>query len=698
MTTSLQTWRLDTPSQTVVVASFGDAPRVVYWAAPLPTTEDLQTIARMTVPDVGGSMLDVETPISLSPEVSRGFPGHPGLIAREADGKSIRLTLQDLKATQSDQELILWAGGQGLKLFWQFTVLKDSNVIALQTRLKADRPVLVDWLSTPVLPVAPHLSQLTDVSGRWRDEFQLNTQDWRPGLHVRENRTGRTDHAHFPGVIVSTNTTQNTSGEVLAAQYAWSGGHRMVAEHLQDGRRHLQFGHMPDDVREPVTDLSTALLYVTYGVTGLNHVARSSQHLTRHHVINFPDPDRPRPVHYNCWEAVYFDHTIADLKDIAGRAAHIGAERFVLDDGWFGNRDDDTTSLGDWTVDPRKYPDGLTPLIDHVHSVGMTFGLWVEPEMVNPESDLYRQHPQWLLGPSTQATARHQWVLDLSQKAVQEHLYWRLTELLSAYEIEYLKWDHNRVLPLHMAAQTEGLYALLDSLRAAFPHVEIESCASGGGRIDLGILARTHRVWLSDSNDALERLRMQHDAALFLPNEVVGSHIGPRHCHTTHRTFDIGLRAWTAAQRHMGFEADPRELTAEECEITQQVIAWYKANRDWLRTATTLRLDIPDPAYLGEVQVSADGTRFVAFIAHMTTAKWTQPQPIRLTGLNPNRTYSLTARANQDTPSWALKTTALQNDPTRSTVTTSGQSLMSLGLTLPQSFPATVWVIEGHVA
>ena len=185
---------------------------------------------------------------------------------------------------------------------------------------------------------------------------------------------------------------------------------------------------------------------------------------------------------------------------------------------------------------------------------------------------MHRAHPDWALGGADQTLGRQQKVLDMANPQVRDFIYDRMAAILSAYEIDYIKWDHNRVLPMPDAAQTRGSYALIDRLRADFPHVEIESCASGGGRIDFGILSRTQRVWLSDSNDALERLRMQHDAALFLPASVTGSHVGPRHCHTSGRVLEISLRAWVAAQRHMGFEMDPRELT--EAELIAERREW----------------------------------------------------------------------------------------------------------------------------
>ena len=401
--------------------------------------------------------------------------------------------------------------------------------------------------------------------------------------------------------------------------------------------------------------------------------------------------DADRPVHYNCWEAVYFDHKLPVLMNIADRAAKLGAERFVLDDGWFGERDDDTRSLSDWTVDPRKYPDGLTPLISHVHSLGMTFGLWFEPEMINTDSDIHRAHPHWALGSEDQILGRQQKALNMALPTVRDFLYDPMSAILHSNDIDYIKWDHNRVLPMPDASQTRGSYALIDRLRADFPHVEIESCASGGGRIDCGILQRTQRVWLSDSNDAKERLRIQHDAALFLPLSVTGSHVGPRHCHTSGRVLDITFRAWVAAQRHMGFEMDPRELDDHETKVLTEVTAWWKANRHWMQRADILRLESADEAVIAEQQLSREKDRFVVFAGKAETSTQIAPRPLRLTNLDPLAMYKIEL-INRDTAHHlsrgtpALKTRIME---------LSGAFLMNRGITLPWSFPERMWVVEG---
>ena len=466
----------------------------------------------------------------------------------------------------------------------------------------------------------------------------------------------------------------------------------MIAEELPDGRRQIQFGHAARMETQAASRFETAPLYLTYSGDGLNGCAVAFQRHARDRIVTWPKPGAPRPVHYNCWEAVYFDHQLPVLKDIATRAAKIGAERFVLDDAWFGERDDVTRSLSDWEVEPRKYRDGLGPLIEHVHGLGMTFGLWFEPEMINPDSDIHRAHPHWALGAEDQTLGRQQKAMNMALPEVRDFIFDRMSAILSTHDIDYIKWDHNRVLPMPDAAQTRGSYALIDRLRDAFPNVEIESCASGGGRIDFGILQRTQRVWLSDSNDALERLRIQHNAALFLPTVVTGSHVGPRHCHTSGRVLDIAFRGWVAAQRHMGFEMDPRELDEREEAVLTEITSWYKHNRDWMAEADLLRLDPADASIFAEQQMTRDGTRFVAFVGKSDTSPQVAPRPQRLTRLDPDARYRIRLVNRNSAPGLSRGTPILKDED----IEVSGAWLMSHGVTLPWSFPCHMWVLEGE--
>ncbi|WGW05626.1 alpha-galactosidase [Tropicibacter oceani] len=677
----MTTYRIDTTGQTLVFAEDGGLPCCLYWGPTLPESEDLGALAQAAGNDITGGMLDALPPLSILPEASRSFPGQPGLIAYR-DGLPL------YPGFKAAGERRYRCDATGLTLFLE--IKAENGVVTLAHRLEADTPITLHHLAAPVLP-GPQSGEILHFSGRWIGEFLPQRAPWQPGMLKREARTGRSGHEHPPLAFFLEDSATNTAGTAFGMHLAYPGGHVMIAEELPDGRRQIQWGKATG-TQTTGTEFHSADLLLTLSDKGLNGCATAFQRHIRDAVVTWPDPDRPRPVHYNCWEAVYFDHDLPTLKDIATRAAALGAERFVLDDGWFGRRDDDTSSLGDWQIDPRKWPDGLTPLIEHVQSEGMTFGLWVEPEMVNLNSDLARAHPDWILGPKDQIEGRQQRVLDLSLPEVREYLFDALDAILSSHDIDYLKWDHNRLLPIPDAAQADGILDLLWRLRAAHPQTEIESCASGGGRIDAGILRHTHRVWLSDSNDAIERLCIQHDAALLLPAAVTGSHVGPRQCHTSGRIIPMAFRAWVAAQRHMGFEMDPRELTEDEAETLKQVTTWWKENRHWTMSADILRLDSFDPAVTAEMQLAQDKSRFVLFAGQSQTSAQILPRPLRLTGLDPQATYRVSLLNKDEAHRLSRGAPALKSAP----LTLSGAALMTLGLTLPWRFAQTMWVLEGH--
>ncbi len=686
----MTTYRLDAGGQTLALAVTTGLPEVIYWGARLPDDENLETLALAAQHDLTGGMLDALPALSLTPEAGRAFQGQPGLVLSDANGTPLLPAFHFDRAEATRNHLRLINSTDGLTLIHDIRA-SQNGILTLQTELTSTTPIRLHWLAAPVLPAPQLASEMIDVSGKWTREFALNHVAWTPGIRLRESRTGRSGHEHPPYLILPETGCANTQGTAYALHYGWSGGHRMVAEELSDGRRQVQFGHATGAETEPGTHFQTAPLYAAFSTTGLNGIGTAFQRHIRQDIVQWPEPAKPRPVHYNCWEAVYFNHTLAGLTALADRAAALGAERFVLDDAWFGHRDDDTTSLGDWTVDPAKWPDGLHPLISHVHNLGMSFGLWFEPEMVNPDSDLFRAHPDWMLGPQDQTMGRHQMVLDLALPQVKNNLFAQISAILTEYPIDYIKWDHNRLLPVVDAAQTRGIYALFARLRAAHPDVEIESCASGGGRIDAGILAYTHRVWLSDSNDALERLRIQHDAALFLPAAITGSHVGPRKSHTSGRILPMAFRAHIAAQRHMGFEMDLAELTDDEAATLKSVTQWWKDNRHWTMTADILRLDAADPAIMAELQLAADGSRFIATAAQSETSTQILPRPLRLTGLDPAAQYKITLK----NPEVAAKQSRGPNALKKGPLTLSGQYLMTHGITLPAQWPATIFVVEG---
>jgi alpha-galactosidase len=359
---------------------------------------------------------------------------------------------------------------------------------------------------------------------------------------------------------------------------------------------------------------------------------------------------------------VYFDHDQERLMRLAERAAEVGVERFVLDDGWFTGRRSDAAGLGDWSVDPAVWPQGLGPLADHVRALGMDFGLWVEPEMVNLDSGLARAHPDWVLGPATGLgpSARNQYVLDLAHSDAHAYVAAALDALVTEYGIAFLKWDHNREVHEAVHApgdrpaahvQVEALYRLLDGLRARHPGLEVESCASGGGRIDLGILARTDRVWPSDCNDPVERQAVQRWTGQLLPPELVGTHVGAAASHTTARVTTDSFRLATALFGHAGIEQD---LTACPPEEIARLTAWsalYRELRPLLHSGRTVRADLEDRARLLHGVVAADGSAALYCWARLATSPEGQSGRVRLPGLDGAGRYRLRVRTELGLPS-----------------------------------------------
>ncbi|WP_460802508.1 alpha-galactosidase [Microbacterium sp. GXF6406] len=401
---------------------------------------------------------------------------------------------------------------------------------------------------------------------------------------------------------------------------------------------------------------------------------------------------RPRPVTLNTWEAVYFDQSLERLAPLVDRAAQVGVERFVLDDGWFLGCTDDKRALGDWIVDPERWPDGLGPLIERVESAGMEFGLWVEPEMISGNSDLARRHPDWLLTDASSPTRRWQHVIDLANPDVSAHLFERLDALLSEYPIRYLKWDHNRdVLVEGTGAQVRALYALIDRVRAAHPHVEIEACAAGGGRIDLGMLRRVERVWASDTNDPLDRQRIQRWTGILVPPEYLGSHLGDAQAHFTGRVSTLGFRLATALFGHAGIESDLTRLSDDEIGVIRSWVSQHRAHRDLLHGGRVVRGDSDDAAVLVHGVVADDRSQALYSYAVIDPAEAALPAPCRLPGLDPQRRYAVRAvdlsspvKSVQDAPpAWLAEGVEMP-----------GLLLAELGLPMPLLMPGNAVVLS----
>ena len=640
--------RLRARGTEVVVDVRGGVPIVAHWGADLGDGATLDgVLAALDRPSVPGAG-DDPAAIAILPEHGSGAAGRPGLRGHRPGGRDWAPRFAPAGHVLDGSALEVRAVDEhaGLGLTTTFR-LDHALVVQVELTNHGTTRYLLDGLSVTV-PLPDQADELLTFTGRWAREMQLERRPWISGAHLAENLRGRTSHEHPPLVFAGPAGVGEWGGEVWGAHLAWSGNHSILAERLPDGRRLLQLGellHPGEVVLEPGESYRTPEVVAVWSESGLTP---ASWGFHRHLRARPGHPTSPRPVTLNTWEAVYFDHDLDRLRALADVAAEVGIERFVLDDGWFGSRRDDTSGLGDWTVSAAVHPDGLAPLIEHVRALGMEFGIWVEPEMVNPDSDLYRAHPEWALVDDRYepVLSRNQLVLDLAQPEAYAHILGQLDALLRDHDIAYVKWDMNRdhvqaagasgAAGTH--AQTLAVYRLLDDLRAAHPGVEIESCSSGGGRIDHEILRRTERVWTSDCNDALERQAIQRGVSMFVPPEVMGAHIGPTRSHTTGRVHRLAFRAATAMFGHLGVEWDIAALDERDRGRLTAAIALHRRFRPLLHSGDVVRFDTEAP-YLAHGVYAPDRAEALVSWAQLATAASLTPPLLRLPGLDPDRRY-----------------------------------------------------------
>ncbi|WLD57855.1 alpha-galactosidase [Salinispirillum sp. LH 10-3-1] len=652
------------------------------------------------------AFLDPRINTPLLPTGSEGVLSRPALSVSDGHHWLPHLRLVRVESISSTQCRIVQRAEQpALEVITVFTLDPQRPVLTLQhwlTNLGAV-PLEVRALEAAI-PVAAELQEMLHFTGRWCQEFRPQRQRVQFNNYSWENRKGRTSHDHFPGLLLGTPGFSESQGDVMAMHLAWSGNHQqhLIVDTFQPTRYQAGIGFMPHEcMLAPGDTHESAVLYVAFSDTGLNGIRRAFHGHVRAHIVHFPDPSKPRPVHLNTWEAVYFNHDTADLQDLADAAQKMGVERFILDDGWFKGRRNDRAGLGDWTVDQSMYPEGLGPLAQHVVAAGMEFGIWFEPEMVNPDSDLYRAHPEWALQlPNRdQALGRYQMVLDLTRPEVQDYLFSHIDAVLRDVPVRYIKWDMNRELVQAGDAdgaavyhrQVLGVYGLLARVRAAHPQVEIESCASGGGRIDFAILQHTQRFWASDCNDPVERQMIQWGFGLFLPPEVMGAHIGPAHSHTTSRDTTLLYRALTAMFGHFGVEADVRLLSEQERTEMAALIAWHQQQRPWWHAGQLQVWDYPDPELRATGMVSADQQKVSIVVAQQGMPQRAVPVPLKVTGLPPNVAYRITVPFSPTVTNHRMKTLPSWCEET---IVLTGRQLARHGLALPVLDPASACLIE----
>ena len=678
-------------------------PRVAYLGEPLPPSVDLATLVRSTSLGRRESQPDDDPGLTILPQADWGHAGEPAVVVEHPGGALCwRFKGIEILGDGYAFEFLDDVARMTLRLSWRVLA---SGLLSARAALanNGTAPVRLHWLAALTLPLPSWAQEATQVHGRWSGEFHLAAAPLTTGRLEKTNRTGRSgfDGAHY--LLAHDRHAGETRGHILAGHLAWSGNARSFIETGPSGERQLQVGEWlaPGEIMlAPGQRHETPEALLAISNAGFNGIRRRFHHELRARRDAARIGVGPRRVHFNSWEAVYFEFDEARLQRLARDAAALGAERFVLDDGWFRGRSDNGRALGDWTFDTGRFPRGLGPLIETIGALGMDFGLWVEPEMISPDSDLYRAHPDWCLHAPDRPrpTQRRQLVLDLTRAEVRDHLFGSLDALLCEHDIAYLKWDHNRDLfPAASGgrpaahAQTIGYLELLDRVRAAHPAVEIEACASGGARIDFAVAARAARVWASDNTDAIERVRIHRAMSLFYPPEIIGAHVGAAPNPTTSRRLGIDFRARTAMFAHLGLEVDPAHLAPAERERLARHIAHYKKWRDLIHSGVQHYADPDDPGITAQIIVSVDGGEAIALVARSDQPEPAVSAPVRLPGLDPAACYRLSlvepwprpaARHLADEGFW------------RSSPSIDGATLMLSGLRLPVVHPETAWLVH----
>jgi alpha-galactosidase len=553
----------------------------------------------------------------------------------------------------------------------RYTVDPATGVIGRSAMIenRTGTPVVVEQAAagTLTLPDGKHF-RLEYLTGRWADESNLRQQEILPGKIVLESRRGSTGHQDNPWFAIEREGSGGASndeehGDVWFGALAWSGSWSIAVEQDVLHRVRVTAGFNPFDFGYKLPaggTLQTPTLYAGFTKQGTGGASRLLHRFELTRILPGAPRPRVRPVLYNSWEATTFHVDEAGQEALAEKAAAIGVERFVMDDGWFGQRKDDHAGLGDWYVNPQHFPHGLKPLIDKVHSLGMDFGLWVEPEMVNPDSDLYRKHPDWVLNfpgrPRTES--RNQLVLNLARPDVRQYVFNFLDKLLSENEIAFLKWDYNRnwsepgwpaVAPDMeknvYVAYTENLYSILHELRSKHPKLEIESCSGGGGRVDLGMMGLTDQFWTSDNTDPFDRLRIQDGFSRAYTPGVIMDWVTDSIIGLNHRTTSLDYRFLVAMQNSLGVGADLNKWSPEEMATAKKYIEAYKSIRELVQRGSLYRLISPqsDSEDAATESVSPDRSQAVLF-AFLHSSSGTIAYPtVRLLGLEPDRQYRLSA-------------------------------------------------------
>jgi alpha-galactosidase len=671
----------------------------IYWGGRLSGSDKLPPAHRLR------EWASFDSPYTTTPQEYAGWGAglfiEPALKITFADGnRDLVLHYDSSSDKPKGIDVVLRDISRQIFVTLHYSVDPQTGILARSATIenRESDPVTIEQAAAAAWALPRGQYTLNYLTGRWAGEYNLAQETLQHGARVLESRRGSTGHQANPWFAIQSGSSDEDSGEVWFGALGWSGSWRIVVEQDQLDAVRVTGGFNPFDfgyVLKPGEKLDTPIFYGGYSAHGLGGASRLLHSFENHNILprtgktaSKPTP-KPRPVIYNSWEATGFNVTEAGQIALAEKAAPIGIDRFVMDDGWFGQRKNDHAGLGDWYVNKQKFPNGLKPLIDKVHSLGMDFGLWVEPEMVNPDSDLYRQHPDWVLNfpGRPRSEARNQLVLNLARSDVRDYVLGFLDKLLTENDIAFLKWDYNRnwsepgwdqLPPAEQkkvyVAFTQNLYEILAELRKRHPNVEIESCSGGGGRVDLGVLRYTDEVWPSDNTDPFDRLTIQDGFSYAYTPQVMMAWVTDSPHWLNKRSTSLTYRMLSSMQGSLGIGADITKWSEQDAALAKRLIAAYHQVQPTIVQGDLYRLISPrnGSEFSATQTVDHDKTQSVVFAFIHSTQEGRGFPILKLEGLDPAAQYALTPIEGKANP----------REPTTAT----GAYWMSHGLEMDDNF------------
>lgn len=637
--------------------------RHLYWGAGLWRLDDLPA------PPALRDISSFDPRQMLEPEEYPGWGGprylEPALKISRADGnRDLVLRYVSHQIRGNDLEIALKDIRDPIEVTLHYQVYPEHGIIARHALIRngGTAVLTVESAQSAVWNLPPGDGyRLTYLSGRWGAETQVNREPVHEGAKVIESRKGHTSHNFNPWFAVDAGEAGEEHGGVWFGALAWSGNWRITVEQTPYRQVRVTGGFNSFDFAYPLKPgetLETPVFYAGFSAAGFGGASRMLHRFTRERILPGGASARLRPVLYNSWEATEFNVDEAGQTRLAEKAAKLGVELFVMDDGWFGARDNDRAGLGDWVVNPRKFPRGLKGLIDRVNGLGMDFGLWVEPEMINADSDLYRAHPDWVMNfpGRPRSELRNQMVLNLARNDVREHIFTVLDRLATENNLRYFKWDMNRPFSEPgwpeagageqrrlWVAYVRNVYDIIDRLRARHPKLEIESCSGGGGRVDLEILRRVDEVWTSDNTDAFDRLRIQEGFSMAYPSKIMSAWVTDVP-NMNGRSTPLAYRFLVAMQGALGVGVNLNRWTEADTAMGTAMIAAYKRIRATVQNGDLYRLLSPRESDVTANQYVASGGGQSVLFAYRRAQQYQTPAPaIRLRGLDARAVYRLEA-------------------------------------------------------